>query len=462
MQTTHYSHDTRTPTPPRISSSRNPTGQRIETAAMAAARTAAAHFAGLEAHAHRFEIIHLLRQAGPHCGWRSNDVDFLERLIVTTPAKDWTPGRRPIVWRSLTDMAAERGVSPDTVRRLEQRLVALGAMVWRDSGNHARFAVRDREGNVIDAYGLDLSPAAALVPGLRRVKAAAEAERCERKHLTTALSAACCQAGASIEHARRAGVIEAHAADAFRDELERLRAIRVTDQSTPIAEAEANLERIAAIADGVRALMNAKEPGGAAHGGSNDEAIVDNSPAAVDKLWEETASACNSASPPSQNCEPLLLQATETPKQKEVIPPRSKNDRPNAAPAPKPVTNNRQDEVVGVPSLEVVLDIVPRWMSATLPDGQCRSWRALGEAAGHAARRLGISPHALAEAREHLGDEGAGAAVSLIAGKHARGLIERPGGYLRELVRRSQTGELHLARSLYGLFHDTQREFPHG
>ena len=433
---------------------------------MAAARTAAARFAGLEAHEHRFEIIHLLRQAGAHCGWRSNDVDFLEQLIVTTPARDWTPGRRPIVWRSLTDMAVERGVSPDTVRRLEQRLVALGAMVWRDSGNHARFAVRDREGNVIDAYGLDLSPAAALVPGLRRLKADIEAQRRERKHLTTALSAACCQAGASIEHARRAGVIEAHAADASRDELERLRAIRVTDQSTPIAEAQANLERLDAITGEVRALMNTEEPvpvvDDPAPGSSNDEPIVDNNAAAGDKLCEETASTCTSASPGSQNCKPLLLQITEPQKNTEVIPPRSKNDHPDNAPTPEPVRNSRQDEVIGVPPLEVVLGIVPRWMSATLPDGQCWSWRALGEAAGHAARRLGISPHALADAREHLGDEGAGAAVSLIAGKHARGLIERPGGYLRALVHRSQRGELHLARSLYGLFHDTQREFPHG
>ncbi|WP_370648464.1 replication initiation protein RepC [Acidomonas methanolica] len=41
--------------------------------------------------------------------------------------------------------------------------------------------------------------------------------------------------------------------------------------------------------------------------------------------------------------------------------------------------------------------------------------------------------------------------VAVIAVRHERGEIRNPGGYMREMINRHLSGELHLDRSLYGL-----------
>lgn len=55
----------------------------------------------------------------------------------------------------------------------------LGAISWKDSANHTRFGERDEDGNIVFAFGVDLSPSAALLPHLR--EAAAELDRTSRE-----------------------------------------------------------------------------------------------------------------------------------------------------------------------------------------------------------------------------------------------------------------------------------------
>ena len=69
-------------------------------------------------------------------------------------------------------------------------MMRLGALAFRDSGNGRRFGHRDSDGNIVDAYGPNLSPVAALIPQLTALADRLARESAERHQLRHALSAA--------------------------------------------------------------------------------------------------------------------------------------------------------------------------------------------------------------------------------------------------------------------------------
>ena len=63
------------------------------------------------------------------------------------------------------DAASQLGISERQVWNRESALHALGALTWNDSGNQKRYGQRDKETGAIKyAFGVDLSPLAALLP----------------------------------------------------------------------------------------------------------------------------------------------------------------------------------------------------------------------------------------------------------------------------------------------------------
>lgn len=62
----------------------------------------------------------------------------------------------------------------------------------------------------------------------------------------------------------------------------------------------------------------------------------------------------------------------------------------------------------------------------------------------------GITENAWNVSQKVLGPAAASAAIALIFDKHAAGEVKSPGGYLRGMIGKAQTGELHLGRSFYG------------
>ena len=77
------------------------------------------------------------------------------------------------------------------------------------------------------------------------------------------------------------------------------------------------------------------------------------------------------------------------------------------------------------------------------------SWADIVEAANGLRQQLGISRPAWIDACQAMGRYQAATAVAVIAAK--RESIRSPGGYLRGMISRAQTGELHLSNSLWGL-----------
>lgn len=85
---------------------------------------------------------------------------------------------RILVWPSNEFLVERTGIPERSVRFAIARLIAEGVVVAKDSANGKRFAQRAPNGQIIRAYGFDLSPLINRLPELRqRLQAIKDAER---------------------------------------------------------------------------------------------------------------------------------------------------------------------------------------------------------------------------------------------------------------------------------------------
>lgn len=122
----------------------------------------AQEFSGLPEGVSPYDILHLLKRGGRELGFTDTAIAHLEYLMRLTKEQDWKMGKRPIVYKTVTSMAQEIGISEKQINNREQILHELGALVWCDIGNFRRYGYRGENGHIIDAKGVDLSPLAAL------------------------------------------------------------------------------------------------------------------------------------------------------------------------------------------------------------------------------------------------------------------------------------------------------------
>lgn len=86
-------------------------------------------------------------------------------------------GGRLIVWPSNDMLVTRTGLSERAVRLCIRQLIDLGLLRSKDSANGKRFAIRSTRGQIIDAYGLDLSP---LLEGAEEFEQRVEEQKIER------------------------------------------------------------------------------------------------------------------------------------------------------------------------------------------------------------------------------------------------------------------------------------------
>ncbi|RWI35453.1 plasmid replication protein RepC [Mesorhizobium sp.] len=67
-------------------------------------------------------------------------------------------GGRLLVWPSNEFLEQRTGLSERTIRYVVAALLSAGVLSAKDSANGKRFAIRSKAGQIVDAYGLDLSP----------------------------------------------------------------------------------------------------------------------------------------------------------------------------------------------------------------------------------------------------------------------------------------------------------------
>lgn len=79
----------------------------------------------------------------------------LSELVACWGEQEW---EKLLVWPSNDHLVSRTGLNDRSIRRILAQLTDLELIVSKDSPNGKRFAIRDRAGHIIDAYGFDLTP----------------------------------------------------------------------------------------------------------------------------------------------------------------------------------------------------------------------------------------------------------------------------------------------------------------
>ncbi|WP_439710837.1 replication initiation protein RepC [Brucella anthropi] len=100
-------------------------------------------------------------------------------------------------------------------------------------------------------------------------------------------------------------------------------------------------------------------------------------------------------------------------------------------------------------ALQVLLRAIP---ALTTYGMSCpRTWAELARLAPQICRMAGISDDARRRAVDQMGEQAAAIAIAITLQKFDERQVKSPGGYLRAMTARAAAGELHLARSVFGL-----------
>lgn len=379
----------------------------------------------------RIDALRVAKASAAAMGLGAAKIALLDLLFASSKPADWeTPGRPPIVWPSNAMLARKLGVAVNTVRYHLRGLVHARLVAHSDHPTYQRRGRRDEDGQIAEAYGIDLSPIAVRFDELSAMAETAEhrakqwkrysdRRTCLRKEIRSIL--------ANAAERKLAG-----AWDHLQARLDVLRERRPCE-----------LDELVDLVGGFEVLRDDAE---ALYGDVQAPQKFDT---AVSKY------------------EPLLttadLQESENSKDEQrradarrVIPfPASggsaeRKSHPSTADRqPSSPAANRLAEDIQVISLPLIRDACPV-VSEIAPDA-FKSWHALRSQGGLLCTYSGINPQVWREAQEDLGPDLAIAAMAVTVQRATAGSVAKPGAYLRRLVQLGREGELHLSRSLFAM-----------
>jgi len=153
-------------------------GGRISSPKLRASLEQSEDFLGLEEDTNRYDLLLLVKRVGKSAGFTSRMIELLDYYMAFTRDIDWQEGHSPLVYQSLSKTALDLDVSERQIQKLEKALFEVGALTWHDSGNHRRYGQRCEDtGEILYAYGVDLTPLAYLKETLEQQLAKKKAEK---------------------------------------------------------------------------------------------------------------------------------------------------------------------------------------------------------------------------------------------------------------------------------------------
>jgi replication initiation protein RepC len=347
----------------------------------------------------KWTIFNDLRTARAAFGVTDRDLSVLYALMTFLPEREMASEGDLIVFPS-NETLSERahGMAESTLRRHLAALVAAGLILRHDSPNGKRYAARGAGGEVLRAFGFSLRPLLVRVSEI--TEAAAEADQRARElRMTREL--------AVLRIRDAAKLLEYVVAEGSPAPLEELQAMlahlrralrRRMDMSAAqslSAEAEGLLARVSALIEtpgtAVSEKMNGKDDHSERHYHNSNTDVLES------ELSVETTQGADRSS-----------QKTD------VQPGRT------------------------VPQLPLALVVKACPDLLTFSRREIRTWDDLVSASSSLTAMLGISSHAWKEAADTMGSEVAAICVAAILQRVND--IRSPGGYLRALSRKAETG----------------------
>ncbi len=341
-------------------------------------------------------------------GLRDRALAVLNALLSFYPESRLSAEDGLIVFPSNAQLSARaNGIAGTTLRENLALLVKAGLIHRKDSPNGKRYARKGEGGAIEDAYGFNLAPLLARAEELAQLaqQVAAERRRVQihrekitilrrdiRKLITAAMEEGAAGDWATIE-AGYIGMVAGIGRARSVDELEAVHAdlALLREEIVNILEMQLKTQKSDGNGDECRQHIQ----------NSNTESI--------------------------NELEPRSEQEQDEP--------------PADLPAP------RREPIKAFP-LGMVLRACPD-MAAYGPGGAISSWREMMAAAVVVRSMLGVSPSAYQEACEVMGPENAAVAMACILER--AGHINSPGGYLRDLTRKSARGEFSLGPMIMAL-----------
>lgn len=340
-------------------------------------------------------------------GIQSNSVAVLDALLTFYPDNELRQGGQLVVFPSNSQLALRaHGMAGATLRRHLAVLVEAGLIVRKDSANGKRYARKDSEGEISSAFGFDLTPMLSRSEEFASLAQQVAADRAALRNAKESLTI--CRR--DVRKLITAGIEEGAAGDWGTLEEEYVMLVAQIPRIATVTELASILGELQRLRIGiVNRLENQSFPENMSSNGAHNERHIQ-----------------NSKSETYTELEPALER-----KQGEasVVPKAARSDGSKTFP------------------LTLVLRACPAISDYAV--GGVRNWRDLMSAAVTVRSMLGISPSAYQGACETMGPENAATAVACILERAS--FINSPGGYLRDLVRRSERGEFSLGPMIMAL-----------
>jgi replication initiation protein RepC len=386
----------------------------------------------------KWKLFRAICEARPALGVTDRALTVLDALLTFYPDDEISEEKGLIVFPSNAQLSLRaRGMTPATLRRHLAVLVEAGLILRTDSPNGKRYARRDGAGAIGEAFGFSIAPLLARAVEIESLAAQSVADRellratkerltvC-RRDISKLISVALDEAipgdwetmtlmfRALVARIPRVATVENLAS--VLDEMGLLRdeAVNLLERHVKRQKIDANESQIDRHKQNSNPNSNYElEPSFETKQG--ESAVADNEP---------------KAGPPDE-------RRLEQPK----LSGRMSNGARGAA------------DLAVAPGLKsfplgLVLQACPQILDYG-PGGAIGNWRDLMSAAVIVRSMLGVSPSAYEEACLGMGPENAATVIACILEKG--GHINSPGGYLRDLTRRTERGEFAIGPMLMAL-----------
>ncbi|MDH0369799.1 plasmid replication protein RepC [Brucella anthropi] len=361
------------------------------------------------------------------------EAHLLVVLINTAQTESYNKGGRPIVFKSNAALAFEIGRSEGRVSRMLSRLFDAGVITMQDSGNYKRYPVRNADGNIADACGIDLRVLIARFAELDGMVGQAKAEK-------NALNAILRRYRGAVRNLRYALATMEDLPTGLRAVIEK-RYARVLDAVGIATKASSAVLRRATgliewIVERVMQLPRQEQPSERNEDSTcpyaeNDTHKQITNPYPFENSRDEMRSA---------NAEQLSFPKTSIAGKRAFEKSLGRNSsQVNQPHHPPQALVALQDLLRAIPAL------------TTYGMSRPRTWVELARLAPQICRMAGISEDARRRAVDQMGEQAAAIAIAITLQKFDERQVTSPGGYLRAMTERAAAGELHLARSVFGL-----------
>lgn len=406
---------------------RRPIGRRITPQRIEFRRLAQSAEIGTVTRAQLAVLVQNLTCTGVINGTESH---LLLALINTAPAESFDRSGRPIVFKSNRQLAFEIGRSVGRVSRMLSRLFDVGLITTQDSGNYKRYPIRNADGDITDACGVDLrilivryAELHELVRVVRAEKKAADAAlrryRGALRNTRYALAAADLGAAARQRVAGRIERISTYVEVAAKAPSELLRRATFLLEWT--------IDRLMQLGPRYRSEPDAQK---------TTCVYVENG------MHKQITLSYQSRRSNDEQC----LAHAEQPNFSKVGFSRAAFEESRGR---RQISLNEQcNQRHALVALQDVLRAAPALRELGYKP---KTWADLVRLTPMLCHCAGISEDARRRAIEKMGEQQAAVAVAITLEKTNRQDVSSPGGYLRAMTERAAAGKLYLARSVFGL-----------